>query len=340
MSALEMVPLTDLSVVNPRYLRATVLQRIDSIANVGQLVDGPEVTQFEERWAHYVGARYCVAVANGTDALELAVRGVYGSGAAPALRIPAFSFVATAEAVYRAGEEIDLVDVNPISLQVKGGSTDVSVGLYGQAPPTAAVVDAAQCHGHKLAWATASWSFYPTKNLGAWGDAGAVTTNDEGLAEGIRALARHGYNGATGPGFNSRMDSVQAAVLIDKLPRLDEWIEARRAATARYRALGVELVGDSRSTWHLAVVRVPRRDIVLREMLRRRVSCGVHYPIAISSMPWVGPDAVCPEAAAAAGSVLSLPLWPGIPTATIERVVDALGESIEAATGGDNDNRG
>lgn len=333
---LEMVPLTDLSAVNTRVVREGAVQRIASIANVGALIDGSEVTQFEERWADYVGARYCVAVANGTDALELAVRGAWGAEQTAGLSIPAFSFVATAEAVVRAGEEIRLQDVDPVSLLAER-PVDIGVGLYGQRPPVCRVLDAAQSHGWRVAWATAAWSFYPTKNLGAWGDAGAVTTQDEGLAEEIRALARHGYNGATGCGFNSRMDSVQAAVLIEKLPRLDEWNTERMAAADEYRRRGVELIGGTDSVYHLAVIRVDRRDRVLREMLKRRVSCGVHYPLALSEMPWLdqfvveGGGSACHVAQRAAAEVLSLPLWPGMSLGTIERVVEALGESVAAA---------
>ena len=111
-----MIPLVDLSVVNHRVIRECALQRISSISIVGGLIDGPEVTHFEEAWAEYVGARYCVGVANGTDALELAVRGHYGATDLAALMVPALTFVATAEAVVRAGERVALVDVDPVSL--------------------------------------------------------------------------------------------------------------------------------------------------------------------------------------------------------------------------------
>jgi dTDP-4-amino-4,6-dideoxygalactose transaminase len=336
------IPLVDLSVVNHQVIREAALQRISSIAGFGDLIDGSEVEAFEERWADYVGARYCVAVANGTDALELAVRGEYGCEDRISLDIPAMTFVATAEAVVRAGESIMLGDVDSVTL-LASLSGDVAVGLYGQRPALgeARVLDAAQMHGHSGLGVTASWSFYPTKNLGAWGDAGAVTTDDEGLAAGIRELARHGGAGRTGVGFNSRMDTAQAAVLIEKLNYLDEWVDLRRQAARRYLdecgAAGVDVVGDDGSVWHQVVVRVPNRDRVKVLMRVRGVETGIHYPRALSEMRWLDPfrldggQCECPRAEAAAREILSLPIWPGIKLSTIDRVVEALVESIEEA---------
>lgn len=337
------IPLVKLAAVNTREIRDAAVQRIYSIATVdAPWIDGPEVTQFEERWAEYVGARYCVGVANGTDALELAVRGVIGPLDWDSVRLSALTFVATAEAVVRAGEQVELVDVDPVTLLA--GEVDVAVGLYGQPLHWSGnVVDAAQMHGLKLPHQTASWSFYPTKNLGAWGDAGAVTTDDEGLAEGIRELARHGGAGRTGVGFNSRLDTVQAAVLIEKLPRLDEWVEARRQAVGSYqrrlKGYGIDVVGDPRtSACHLCVARVPYRDQVRIEMGLAGIETGVHYGRSLDRMVWLDPFVAprggprCPVAQTAAAQVLSLPLWPGISLATIEQVCEALVVSVELAT--------
>lgn len=340
----DWISLVNLAAVNTKEIRACVVQRMYTIGQANEFIDGPEVEQFEWKWADYVGARYCVLVGNGTDALELAVRARFVSTAG-VIAIPAFTFVATAEAVVRAGEDLRLIDVDAVTL-LASGPVDVAVGLYGQLPPDdLGVVDAAQMHGHRLPGVTAAWSFYPTKSLGAWGDAGAVTTDDQGLAEGIRVWARHGGGGRVGPGFNSRCDSLQAAVLIEKLPYLDEWVEERRQAAESYsrrlRGFGLDVIGDRKSSvFHQCVVRVPHRDAVLRLMLERRVQCGVHYPLALSEMEWLEPfrpdvagDELdrCPVAEQAAREVLSLPLYPGMPISVIDRVVNMLGESVQLA---------
>lgn len=341
-----MIPLVDLSVVNHPVVRDAAVQRIAAMATVGTLIDGACVQMFEERWADYVGARYCVGVANGTDALELAVRGEYGADDMGSLDIPAMTFVATAEAVIRAGESIMLNDVDQDTL-LASLSPHVAVGLYGQRPALGAakVLDAAQMHGHKGLRVTSSWSFYPTKNLGAWGDAGAVTTDDEGLADGIRELARHGGAGRTGVGFNSRLDTAQAAVLIEKLRYLDDWVDLRRVAARCYLdslgSAGVQVIGDlGESVWHQVVVRVGNRGRVRDLMRERGVETGIHYPLALSEMRWLDPyrldggQCECPRAEAAAREILSLPLWPGMKLSTIDRVVEALVESIEEAEHG------
>lgn len=338
------VPLVDLSWVNGRGVKDEALQRISTIGFGARWIDGAEVTIFEERWAEYCGARYCVGVANGTDALDLAVRGVFGPVVpAEPLVVPALTFVATAEAVVRAGETLILADVDPVTLLARG-PVDVAVGLYGQPVPDqvvpAGVVDAAQMHGLGLTGATASWSFYPTKNLGAWGDAGAVTTDDEGLAQGIRELARHGGAGRTGVGFNSRLDTVQACVLIEKLNFLDDWLEARRQAVGSYqrrlRQYGLDVIGDPRtSACHLCVVRVPHRERVRTLMAQAGVETGIHYGRSLDQMVWLDPfrvgggQAQCPQAQRAAAEVLSLPLWPGMRLETIDNVCEALVVSVE-----------
>jgi dTDP-4-amino-4,6-dideoxygalactose transaminase len=335
-------------------MRPDVLQRMYTVAQAGAFIDGAEVATFESMWADYVGARYCVGVGNGTDALELAVRATWGAQEIGGLYVPAMTFVATAEAIVRAGENVALVDVEPDTLLAR--EVDVAVGLYGQAvlSSEAGVVDAAQMHGWKIE-GTAAWSFYPTKNLGAWQDAGAVTTDDEGLAEGIREWARHGGRGRVGPGCNSRLDTLAACVLVEKLLYLDQWVEERRQAAESYqrrlRGLGLDIIGDrATSVFHQVVVRVPNRDQVRGLMQVRHVQCGVHYGQALSEMEWLDQyrvdgqrvtsamfgieaqiPAQCPEAEQAAREVLSLPLWPGMPISVIDRVVNELGECLAQA---------
>jgi dTDP-4-amino-4,6-dideoxygalactose transaminase len=350
---------------------------IDSTAFIG----GEEVAAFEREYAAFSGVAHCIGVANGTDAIELALRAL-GVGTGDEVILPANTFVATAEAVARAGARVVLVDMDPSTylidvdqaLAAVNGSTRtiVPVHLYGQMAPVEQLVagltgtgivvmeDAAQSqgatrHGHgaasvALAGPTglASTSFYPGKNLGAYGDAGAVVSSDETLATTVRTLANHG--GLTKYvhdliGVNSRLDGLQAVVLRAKLARLAMWNEARRAAAARYDALldGLDVVrpvtlAGNEHVWHLYVIRVPgdgtprRRDEVLDKLKQAHIGAGLHYPIPVHLTPafaglgyGVGSF---PHAERGANEILSLPLYPQITPDQQETVVRTLASAI------------
>lgn len=283
----------------------------------GAFVGGPPVTAFEAEYAAFTGVTHCVAVANGTDALELALRAV-GVTAGGEVIMPANTFIATAEATSRIGARPVPVDVDEQQLLLDPALVEraitartqaiVPVHLYGQVAPVdqladlaaayrlPIVEDAAQAqgasrHGRQAGslGTIAATSFYPGKNLGASGDGGAVTTDDPELAHRVRLLANHGstvkYHHEV-VGMNSRLDAVHAVTLTAKLRRLDRWNKARQAAADRYAELfgdvpGVRtpstMVGNT-DVWHLYVVRLAGRDRVLAGLTEAGVGAGLHYP--------------------------------------------------------------
>ncbi|MEA5456679.1 DegT/DnrJ/EryC1/StrS family aminotransferase [Sinomonas sp. JGH33] len=313
------VPFVDLA-AQQREVSADVVPEVVRALDTGTFIGGPHVTAFEDEYAEFVGARACVGVGNGTDALELALRAV-GVGPGGEVILPANTFVATAEAVVRAGARPVLVDVDPETLLIDTDLVGRAVGprtqaivpvhLYGQTAPIEALVplaarrglalveDAAQAQGARRYGRhagslghIAATSFYPGENLSAAGDAGAVTTNDPILADMVRLLAAHGsavkYVHEV-VGFNSRLDAVQAIVLRAKLARLAEWNARRRAAARLYGELleGVPGVRAPRSqpgnedVWHLYVVRAEERDRVQSALGAAGIATGIHYPTPV-----------------------------------------------------------
>jgi dTDP-4-amino-4,6-dideoxygalactose transaminase len=374
---LSTIPLVDLAAAH-----AEVAEEVEAgfkrvIADTA-FIGGAEVGAFEREYASFSGVPYCVGVANGTDAVELALRAV-GVGPGSEVILPANTFVATAEAVARTGADVVLVDVNPLTYLIDvdaalGAVTEltravVPVHLYGQLAPVerlriglagldrrdvSIVEDAAQCQGATRfgegagAQGIAATSFYPGKNLGAYGDAGAVVAADEAVATTVRTLANHGglkkYVHEL-IGVNSRLDGLQAVVLRAKLALLARWNQARRAAAARYDDLlstvdvvrPVTLEGNEH-VWHLYVVRVPgdgtpaRRDAVLAQLNAAGVGAGIHYPYPVHRTPAFAPlgypQGAFPHAERAATEILSLPLYPQITAAQQERVVGVLAAAL------------
>jgi len=368
------VPFVDLA---PQHLAIAeqIAPALERVMAAGCFTDGPDVEAFEEAFASFCGARHAVGVASGTDALELALR-ASGVQAGDEVIVPANSFAATAEAVVRAGAAPVFVDVDRDSLlidpeRVEAAITDrtravVPVHLYGQLAPMvelealarrhdlALVADAAQAHGATADGAgiaagvtAAATSFYPTKNLGAYGDGGAVLTDDPAVAAHARSIGHHGVEGDRSVhvrvGFTSRLDTVQAVVLRAKLEHLERWNRERAAAAARYDELLADGPGlrppvtrvGNRHVWHLYVVRVDDRDRVLVELGERGIGAGVHYAGPLHRQqafaPWRG-SAHCPVTDAAAASVLSLPMFPGITAAQQVRVVAALSDVLPSRT--------
>jgi dTDP-4-amino-4,6-dideoxygalactose transaminase len=355
-------------------LRAQHAQVADEVAEgwaevleTTAFIGGPQVAAFEAEFASYQGVPHCVAVGNGTDAIELALRALE-VGPGDECVLPANTFIATAEAVARTGATPVLVDcvadTGLIDPELVAGALSprtralLPVHLYGQAAPVErlrdfgvpVVEDAAQAQGarrHGVAVGglgdIAATSFYPGKNLGAYGDGGAVLTSSAALAEAVRLLREHGSPRKyehTALGFNSRLDTLQAVVLSAKLRRLEGWNEARRAAAERYSGMLADVPGVVRPVvlegnlpvWHLYVVRVPERDRVLKALHAAGVGAGIHYPTpvhltgAFESLGHAPGD--FPVAEAVAGEILSLPLFPEITPAQQERVVAALAEAL------------
>lgn len=360
------VPLVDLGWQH-RQIEADLMPELLAAMRASEFVLGQRVRTFEEAFASASGVRWCRGVASGTDAIELALRGA-GIGAGDEVIVPANSFVASAAAVVRAGATPRLIDCDPcyhlldpaLIEQVSTSRTRavLAVHLFGQLAPMAAIAaqarplgllvfeDAAQAHGARQLGRSmgqygmaAATSFYPGKNLGAYGDAGAVLTDDDAIAARVARLRDHGSSDKYRHellGVNSRLDALQAVVLLAKLERLPEWNRLRVDAAQRYHDLleGVGAVsrplvmaGNSH-VWHLYVVRVPDRDRVAQRMREQGVQVGMHYPLPLHRQPALGhlgygPGAF-PEAERAAAEVLSLPLYPGITAAQQERVTAAL----------------
>ncbi|WP_082570077.1 DegT/DnrJ/EryC1/StrS aminotransferase family protein [Mycobacterium sp. Root135] len=366
------VPLVDL-VAQQREIADDVTPRILEVLERAAFIGGAAVAEFERSYAEYVGVEHVIGVANGTDALELALRGA-GVGVADEVILPANTFIATAEAVSRIGANPVLVDVDSERLLIDPLLAEqaitartraiVPVHLFGQTSPmealaklseeygVAIVEDAAQAQGARRSGKpaggfgiAAATSFYPGKNLGAAGDAGAVLTNDADVAARVRMTSAHGSDRKyvhDVVGFNSRLDAVQAVVLSAKLSRLEAWNDLRRKAAARYFELLADVPGVGMPTpdpanqdvWHLFVVQVDERDRVLAELNEAGVGAGVHYPTPVhltGAYAHLGlPRSSFPVTEGAADRILSLPLYPHITQEQQEYVVDVVRRACSA----------
>jgi dTDP-4-amino-4,6-dideoxygalactose transaminase len=364
------IPLVDLSLQHAQ-IADEVADGFAAVLANGDFIGGKAVTAFEQEYADFVGVGWCIGVGNGTDALEMALRAM-GVGHGDEVVLPANTFIATAEAVVRAGAAGVFVDVDDDTLLIDPTAVEaaltertaavIPVDLYGQVAPfellpaaladrgIAVVEDGAQSqgatrHGRSAGTfgAVAATSFYPGKNLGAYGDGGAVTTDDATIAQLVRLMGAHGspakYVHST-IGFNSRLDTLQAVVLQAKLARLRLWNDQRRVAAARYDALlagvpGIRLpstLAGNEHVWHLYVVRVPHRDDVLRTMQEDGVGVGVHYPVPVHLTMAMShlrhePGAF-PVTERAAEEILSLAMFPGISPDQQERVVGSLTSAV------------
>ena len=341
-------------------------QRWQRVLEHNAFVLGAEVREFEEAFAQQTQAAGCVAVANGTDALTLVLRGL-GVKTGDEVLVPAFTFFATYESVALAGAVPVCVDVDPETFLIDLSSCEealsertkglVAVHLYGL-PADASALDAF-CQQHNLFWvedaaqahgatygkrpagslgAAASWSFYPSKNLGCFGDGGAVTSTDPDLLDRVRCLANHGQVGRYEHaliGTNSRLDSLQAAVLNCRLPRLEQENEVRDQLVSRYRQ-GLIGVGDlrfqknppgRRSAHHQFTVRTASRDALQEHLAARQIGTAVHYPKSIPEQEGaLEPVRAVPTpvSRAAGREVLSLPLYPGMGESSVDTVIDAV----------------
>ena len=344
-------------------------QVLDQTAFIG----GTQVRAFERDYAAFTGTRHCVAVANGTDAIEIALRAL-DVGPGDECILPANTFLATAEAVCRIGAIPVLVDckddgtylLDPGAVEAAIGPRTraiIPVHLYGQAAPVEQLMpmaersgiwiveDAAQAQGARrdgvgagVLGHAAATSFYPGKNLGAFGDAGAALTDSADVAERMRLIANHGSprkHEHTVLGFNSRMDTLQAVVLLAKLRRLAVWNARRRAAAERYDAmlsgLGAvvrpQVLAGNEHVWHLYVIRVPDRDHVLGRLHAAGIEAGIHYPRPIHLVPAFTDLAkyqrgAFPVTERNAGELLSLPLFAEITPSQQERVVAELANAL------------
>lgn len=366
----QSVPFLDLAAQHAE-IAEEVLPRWEAQLRSAAFIGGPEVDAFEREYADYVGVEHVIGVSNGTDALELAYRAL-GVSAGDEIIMPANTFIATAEAASRIGaipvfvdvdDEYLLIDPDAVAAAITPRTRAiVPVHLYGQTAPVAPlralaarhglsiVEDAAQSQGASSTLGRAgalgrisATSFYPGKNLGAAGDAGAVLTDDAGLAAVVRELAAHGSSVKYVHhriGMNARMDAIQAAVLRVKLRRLEGWNAARRDAAARYGELldgvdGVRLPSSrpgNIDVWHLYVVRVEERDRVHESLAEVGIGVGIHYPTIVPLTAAYGPlghrPGEFPVAEAASARILSLPMFPRLTEEQQERVAHAVTEAV------------
>jgi dTDP-4-amino-4,6-dideoxygalactose transaminase len=367
------IPLVDLQVQH-RQVAAEIEAGFARVMQQGSFIQGSEVADFERAFAEFSGVAHCIGVANGTDALELVLRAL-GVGPGDEVILPVNTFIATALAVSRTGASPAFVDCDETHGLIDADAVEAAVGertrallpvhLYGQMAPMQALEpiarrrglllleDAAQAQGASQRQpagdhpagslgVAAGTSFYPGKNLGAYGDAGAVLTQDDDIAARVRELGNYGserkYHHPR-VGFNSRLDSLQAVVLNAKLAHLEDWNEQRRQAAARYDELlrsvdGIVLpatLPGNTPIWHLYVVRVARRDAVLEALHGKGIGAGIHYPVPLHLTGAYAGSArrgAFPVAEQRAGEILSLPLFPGITAEQQAEVARALVGSL------------
>lgn len=345
---------------------------IQRVLDHGQYILGPEVAELEEKLADYVGAKYCISVANGTDALQIAQMAL-GIGPGDEVITPGFTYIATAETVALLGAKPVYVDVDPRTYNLDPALLEaaitsrtkaiVPVSLYGQCADFDAInavaakhgipviEDAAQSFGASYRGrkscnlsTVACASFFPSKPLGCYGDGGAIFTNDDELAKVMRQIARHGQDRRyhhVRVGVNSRLDTIQAAVLLPKLAIFDEELAQRQSVARRYGALLQEVgitttpfvEAHNLSAWAQYTVRVPRREQVQELLKQAGVPTAVHYPIPLNKQPAVADaDARLPVGDAVAQEVMSLPMSPNLSDADMHLVVDALSKAVKSNT--------
>ncbi len=392
----EVIPFLDLISQHRELEEELVAASRDAIKSAW-FIGGPAVEGFEKEFAAYCGAKYCIAVANGTDAVRFALMGAGIRDGDAVITVP-HTFIATVEAISQAGAATEFVDIDertynmsPDRLKeyLEGCKTDPATGrpigqrsgkpikaivpvhLYGQIADMNAiealaqryglfvVEDACQAHGAEYfsrsdaneagVWRragtlgkAAAFSFYPGKNLGACGEAGAVTTDDEGIAKYVRMIRDHGqaqkyYHDLEG--YNGRMDAMQAAFLRIKLRHLDKWTKQRRQAAAQYHDLLSRVVRNddprvpyeptwSKAVYHLYVIRTKERDALAAHLKTTGIQTGLHYPVPLHRqkcyLDWGYAEGSFPVTERAAREILSLPMFPGLTEAQIRRVATEI----------------
>lgn len=357
-----MIPFINLAAQQDR-LRTDMESRIRQVLAHGQYILGPEVVELEDKLAAYTGATYCITVANGTDALQIALMAL-GVGAGDEVITPGFSYIATAEAAVVLGAKVVYVDIDPVSYNMDPGLLEaaitpqtkaiIPVSLYGQPADfdiinaiaekhsLPVIEDAAQSFGASYKGRKscnlsniACTSFFPSKPLGCYGDGGAIFTSDPELSKIIRQIARHGQEKRyhhVRIGVNSRLDTLQAAILLPKLAILDHEIAARQKVADTYdEALGdsgiviPSIAGHNTSAWAQYTVRVPNRPTVQESLKAAGIPTAVHYPLSLNRQPAVADaSAVLPVGDKVADEVMSLPMHPYLTEKEIQLIVKSL----------------
>jgi UDP-2-acetamido-2-deoxy-ribo-hexuluronate aminotransferase len=350
-------------------LKANVDGRIQKVLEHGQYILGPEVAELEERLVEYTGAKYCISVANGTDALQIALMAL-GVGPGDEVITPGFTYIATAETAALLGAKPVYVDVLPGSCNVDPSLIEsaitnrtkaiIPVSLYGQCADFDAINEIASRHGIPVIEDAAQSfgatykgkkscnlsriacaSFFPSKPLGCYGDGGAIFTSDEGLGKIIRQIARHGQERRyhhVRIGVNSRLDTLQAAILLAKLEVFDAELKKRGDVASDYvRGLSgcKNLVAPEYSkgeicSWAQFTIQHPQRDVLAEKLKSRGVPTAIHYPVPLNKQPALGDNSfILPVGDRLAGEVLSLPMSPWLSKVDQDFVVKSVVEICE-----------
>ena len=369
---IQRIPLLDLKT---QYisLREEIDDAISHVLKEGQFVLGANVDAFEQEMADYLGVRHAIGVASGTDALVIALRALE-IGVGDEVIVPSYTFFATAEAVLQVGAIPVLVDIDPATYCMDVGQIEASitartaaiipVHLYGHPAAMTPLMSIARQHGLRVIEDNAQaigaryrgrrtgsigdagcLSFFPSKNLGAFGDAGMLVTNTDRVAEHARMLRAHGWSHKYFPemvGYNSRLDEIQAAILRVKLPHLDAWNDKRRNIADRYRSrladAGAGLppeAPDVSHAYHLFVIRVPHRQRIQQFLREEGIASNVYYPKALHEL---GPcsDAVrtatLVESERASTEALAIPLYPEMDDEAVDQVAEAVIRALDEAS--------
>lgn len=366
------IPLVDLA-TQSRLIRDEVLQRMAAVIDAGRYILGSEVEEFEQSFANYCQVPHCIGVANGTDAIHMALRALE-IGAGDEVITVGNSFAATAFAIAYTGASAVFVDIDPSTYNIdpnliEEAITDktkaiIPVHLYGQPAPMTEIMEIARRHGLRVVEDCAQshgaeidgircgsfgdigcFSFYPGKNLGAFGDGGGVTTKDPALAEKLALLRNYGQrikNRHDLLGYNCRLDTLQACVLLTKMKYIEEWTEQRRQVARWYAdeladttlALPQEQLGY-RHVFHLYVVRHPKRDELLAHLAKNKIYGGIHYPNPLfRAQPFEGATTIpwdLPVCSRFADEILSLPMYPEMTRGHVARIAECVRQFSGAA---------
>lgn len=362
------IPLMNISACYPQ-VKDEIMLKINELIDSSSFIGGKEIELFENEFASFNGTDYCIACSNGTDAIAVALKAL-GIGVGDTVLVPANTFIATSEAVTSVGASLAFIDVEEhfytlgpemVEKYIKDNPDKkiravIPVHLYGQMADMRAfrmladkynfyiIEDSAQAQGALIEdkgpgiWGDiATYSFFPGKNLGAFGDAGGITTNNKDLASICKMLTNHGrrsgekYNHSI-EGFNHRMDTLQAAILRVKLKYLEEWNEKRRKIAALYAKMleGIietpKIRSNALHVWYVYTVEVDDRKIFRETLEKSNIATGIYYPIILPLQPaykaYKNHD--CPVAAKQAERILSLPMYPELPFDDVEYICDTI----------------
>lgn len=362
------VPLVDLK-TQYQGIKGEVLSEISQVFEGMQLFLGKNVQEIESKFAAYCGTKFAVGVGSGTDALHIALR-AYGVGSGDEVITVSNTFIATVEAIILAGARPVLVDIDPVTQNMDPGKVKaaitsrtkaiIPVHLFGQTVDMDPILelartyklkvieDACQAHGAEYKGRRAGalgdigcFSFYFTKNLGAYGESGVITTSDPEIANRCRMIRDHGQSSKyyhSMIGFNGRLDEIQAAVLKVKLPHLDSWINKRRSRAEIYNSrLPARIEKPVEMSWakhvfYVYVIRTPERDRLRAYLEEKGIGTGIHYPVPIHRQEaWRvcgGGELSLPATERAAGEILSLPMYPELTENEIGYVCECIGEFL------------